>query len=82
MARAVKSASVVVTHSIPTLDVFSQSPKGAYFEGSEGAEGLVDHQVHFSVTQLETGDTMASRRESELHELPSKAIQAQLLHQV
>jgi hypothetical protein len=42
-----------------TPDVFSQSLEGAYFEASEGAEGLVDHQVHFSVSQLETGDSTA-----------------------
>jgi hypothetical protein len=67
---------------MPTLDVFSQSLDRAYFQGSQGTEGLVDHQVHFSVSQLETGDTPACMWEPELHELQSKAFQAQLLHQV
>jgi hypothetical protein len=73
MARAVESASAVVTRSKPTFDQSSQSLEGAYFEASEGAEGLVDHQVHFSVSQLETGDSTAYKWEPELHELPSKA---------
>jgi hypothetical protein len=82
ITRAVESASVVVTRSIAALDFFSQSLEGAYFEGSEGVEGLVEHQVHFSVSQLETGDGLATKWEPDLHELPSKAVQAQLLHQV
>jgi hypothetical protein len=53
------------------LDTFSQSLERAYFEGSEGAEGFVDHQIYFSVSQLETGDTRAYKWEPELHELPS-----------
>jgi hypothetical protein len=80
--RAVESASVVVTRSKPTLDVFSQSLEWAYFGASEGTECLLDHQVHFSVSQLEAGDTTPYIEESELHELSSKAFQAQLLHQV
>jgi hypothetical protein len=82
MIRAVESASVVVTHTVPTLDFFSQILEREYFEGSEEAEGLVDHQVHFSVSQLETGDNIACKWEPELHELPNKTLQAQLLHQV
>jgi hypothetical protein len=78
--RAVESASAIVTRSSKALDVFSQSLERAYFEASEGAEDLVDHQVHFSVSQLKTGDTTACEWEPELHELPSKAFQAQLLH--
>jgi hypothetical protein len=35
-----------------------------------------------SVSHLETGDIIAFKWEPELHELPSKAFQAQLLHQV
>jgi hypothetical protein len=54
---------------MPTLDAFSQSLEGAYFEGSEGAEGLLDHQVHFSVSQLKPGDNIACICESELQEL-------------
>jgi hypothetical protein len=76
MIRAVEGASVVVTHSEPTLDVCSQSLEGVYFEGSEGAEGPLDHQEHFSVSQLETGDSTAFKWEPELYELPSKALQA------
>jgi hypothetical protein len=82
MIRAVESASAEVTRSKPTSDVFSQSLEGLYFEGSEGAEGFVDNQVHFSVSQLKTGDSTACKWEPELHDLPSKALQAQLLHQV
>jgi hypothetical protein len=59
-----------------------QSLERAYYEGSEGAEGVLDHQVHFSVYQLETGDGIAWKWEPELHELPSKAVQIQLLYQV
>jgi hypothetical protein len=81
LTRAVESASAIVTpqllvtRSKPTLDLdaFSQSLDGAYFGGSEGEEGVLDHQVHFSVAQLETGDTPAYKWEPELHELPSKA---------
>jgi hypothetical protein len=72
---------VVVTRSSPTTDTYSQRLEWAYFEASEGTEGLADHQVHFSVAQLETGNTPASKWEPELHELPSKTFQAQLLHQ-
>jgi hypothetical protein len=65
------------------MDAFSQNLEGAYFGASERADGFVDHQVHFSsVSQLETGDKLANKWESELHDLPSKALQAQLLHQV
>jgi hypothetical protein len=64
--RAVESPSVVVTHS-KTSDAFSQSLEGAYFEASEGAEGPPDHQVYFSVSQLETGDITACKWEPELH---------------
>jgi hypothetical protein len=70
---------VVDTRSTPTTDICSQSLLRAYFEGSEGAEGVLDHQVHFSVSQLETGDTFTCKWEPELHELPSKALQAQPL---
>jgi hypothetical protein len=66
---AVEKPSVVVTRSIPTLYVITQSLERKYLEASEGAEGLVDHQVHFSVSQLETGDTHACKGEPELHEL-------------
>jgi hypothetical protein len=69
----------LVTRSIPTIELFSQSLEGTYLEGSEGTQGLVDHQVHFTVTQLETGDKMSSG-ELQLHELPCKSFQAQLLH--
>jgi hypothetical protein len=73
---------VVVTRPKPTQDLSSQSLEFAFFEGSEGAEGLVDYQVHFSVSQLEAGDSITCKWEPELHVLPSKALQAQLLHQV
>jgi hypothetical protein len=66
IVRAVESASVVVTHTVPTLDFFSQSLEREYFEGSEGAEGVLDHQVHFSVSQLETGIITACKWEPEL----------------
>jgi hypothetical protein len=82
ITRAVESASMVVTRSTHTADIISHSLEGAYFEGSEGAEGLVDYQVHFSVSHHETGDTSPRKWEPELHELPSQALQAQLLHQV
>jgi hypothetical protein len=48
---------VVVTRPKHTLDAFSRCLEGAYFEDSEGVEVVLDHQVHFSVAQLETGDT-------------------------
>jgi hypothetical protein len=57
MKREVESASAVVTHSGPKANVFIQSLERAHSQGSEGAEGLVDHQVHFSVSHLETWDT-------------------------
>jgi hypothetical protein len=78
LIRAVESPSVVVTRTSRTTDTFSQSLERAYFEASEGAEGPVYHKVHFSVSQLETGDSIACKWEPELHELPSKAFQAQL----
>jgi hypothetical protein len=49
------------------MDAYSQRFEGAYFEGTEGAKGPVDHQVHFSVAQLETGDTLSCKWEPELH---------------
>jgi hypothetical protein len=70
--RAVESAVAVVTLSTPALHVFSQSLEGTYFENSEGAEGLVDYQEHFSVSQLETRDTHAYRGKPQLQDLPSK----------
>jgi hypothetical protein len=78
--RAVENAFVVVTRSSPTLYFFFQSLEGAYLEASEGAEGLLDHQVHFSVPHLETGDSITLIGKPELHELPLKTYQAQPLH--
>jgi hypothetical protein len=68
LMRAVESACCVVTISTRNPDVISQRLQGAYFEGSEGTEGALDHQVHFSVSQLETGDITACKWEPELHE--------------
>jgi hypothetical protein len=73
---------LVVTRSRPASDAFSQSLEGVYFEGSEGAEGVINHQVHFSISQLETGATIACKWEPKLADLLSKALQVQFLHQV
>jgi hypothetical protein len=62
-SRECLSPYPLVTHSEPILDFFSQSLERAYFEGSEGEEGLVDHQVHFKVSQLETGVKTACKFE-------------------
>jgi hypothetical protein len=75
------SFTVTEVRPLKTLTEDIQSWRGANFQGREGAKGLLDYQVHFSVSHLETWDAIACKWEPELHELPSKAFQAQLLHQ-
>jgi hypothetical protein len=37
------------------MDVHNQRLEGAYFEASEGTEGLVDYPVHFMSLSLKQG---------------------------